>query len=248
MRYRGKTELTDRLASEYVLGTLRGKARLRFQAWMREDAAIRRSVAEWEERLAPLAIAVEEVRPPKRVWRNIESQVRSSTRTASIASTSRPRFWDSLGFWRGWGLIATGLAAVLIANQVLVRQIDTIPAPTASIPGSFVATLDDARGNVAFVLYAAAGSNELRIKPVAPNEPGADRSYELWGLTGKQGEAPKSLGVIPAGALPVIKLTANAERSLADFPKLAISLEPAGGSKTGLPTGPVLFVGDSYRM
>ena len=39
MRYRDKPELLQRLAGEYVLGTLRGRARTRFQRWLRADAA-----------------------------------------------------------------------------------------------------------------------------------------------------------------------------------------------------------------
>lgn len=75
MRYRDKPALQDRLAAEYVLGTLRGRARARFQAWLRQDAALRRTVAEWEGRLAPLAAGVAEVAPPRRVWDAIEARI-----------------------------------------------------------------------------------------------------------------------------------------------------------------------------
>src|SRR5512134_3083053 len=98
MRYRNKPELKDRLAAEYVLGTLRGRARLRFQAWLREDAALRRTVAEWESRLAPMAVGIAEVRPPGRVWTAIQS------RLGGGAPAAKPGLWESLAFWRNWGL------------------------------------------------------------------------------------------------------------------------------------------------
>jgi anti-sigma-K factor RskA len=50
-------ELRDRLAAEFVLGTLRGRARARFQSLMRYDPALREAVAFWEARLTPLATA-----------------------------------------------------------------------------------------------------------------------------------------------------------------------------------------------
>jgi anti-sigma-K factor RskA len=70
--------------------------------------------------------------------------------------------------------------------------------------------------------------------------------YELWALP--QGAAPKSLGVIPPGAIVRVPLPATAEELLTSIPALAVSLEPPGGSPTGQPTGPVLFSGSIERM
>jgi anti-sigma-K factor RskA len=51
--------------------------------------------------------------------------------------------------------------------------------------------------------------------------------------------APRSLGLISAAGATVVK-----QASLpAGTDHLAVSLEPPGGSPTGAPTGPVLFVG-----
>jgi anti-sigma-K factor RskA len=70
----------------------------------------------------------------------------------------------------------------------------------------------------------------------------------LWGLPATPGEPPKSLGMLPKLEQGTIKLAAAADQSLRDFPALAISIEPAGGSKTGLPTGPVIAKGDCLRF
>src|SRR5688572_8104937 len=111
MNYRDKPELQDKLAAEYVLGTLRGGARLRFQAWLREDAALRGAVAEWEQRLIPMANAVPEISPPRRVWRNIQSRIAPDGET-------KAGWWESLAFWRGWGLLVTGFAAALMITVI----------------------------------------------------------------------------------------------------------------------------------
>lgn len=257
MNYRDNQAMQDKLAAEYVLGTLRGRARLRFQAWMREDAALRRRVSEWEERLTPMAAGIAEVRPPKRVWKNIEARISSSalppaSRAASESSPARSGFWNSLAFWRGWGLVATGCAAALVVASAIrqpeIREVvKTVEVP-APVQPSYVAALEDKQGNVAFVALAPLKSDELTVKQVAmePLRPG--QSYELWGLPAKPGERVTSLGVIPQTERGMIKLAAAADRTLADFPQLAISLEPEGGSKTGQPTGPVMYVGSVLQF
>jgi len=251
MRYRGKPELQEKLAAEYVLGTLRGRARARFQAWLRADAALRRTVAEWESRLAPMAGAIAEVRPPRRVWTAIESRIGGGTRAAKAG------FWDSLAFWRNWGLVATGCAAALAAAIALrppetieVPVVETVEIPQKGMQPSYVALLHatDGAERLVFVAYVARDSDELWVRKVALGDAPAEHGYELWGLPATAGEPPRSLGMLPRDEKGTIKLAAAAEQSLKDFPALAISIEPAGGSKTGLPTGPVVAKGDCLRF
>jgi anti-sigma-K factor RskA len=249
MKYRNKPELQDRLAAEYVLGTLRGRARSRFQTWLRDDARLRRAVAEWETRLAPLAGGVAEVPPPRRVWRAIEARVGPG------AAQQRSGFWESLAFWRGWGLIATGCAAALVGALALQQpQVVEVPriveVPATTMQPSYVATLyaTQAGEKLVFVAYAGRDSDELWVKKVALGDAPPEHDYELWGLPARVGEQPRSLGMLPKDDKGTIKLAAAAGESLKDFPALVISIEPAGGSKTGLPTGPVVAKGDCMRF
>jgi len=59
-------QLREKLAAEYVIGTLRGRARARFQALLRYDPGLRAIVVEWEARLSPLAAAAAGIAPPAR--------------------------------------------------------------------------------------------------------------------------------------------------------------------------------------
>ena len=63
-----RPELLDRLAAEYVLGTLRGRARKRFDRLQRELPAARGAVAVWEAQLNRLSSVVPATAPPGRVW------------------------------------------------------------------------------------------------------------------------------------------------------------------------------------
>jgi anti-sigma-K factor RskA len=251
MRYRNKPELQAQLAAEYVLGTLRGRARARFQRWMREDAALCRAVAEWEDRLSPMAKGVAPVVPPQRLWREIEARISVSL---PAAPARRGRFWESLGFWRATGLVTSGMtAALLVAVATQKPQVVEVPVErvvevtSTKMQPSYVAVLRDETGKVVFMAYAARESDELWIKKVGMAEPGEGRHYALWGLTMKPDEPPIALGMIPPGEKATIKLAAVADKSLADFPVLALSMEPQPMPRKE-PVGPVIAKGDCQKF
>jgi len=222
--YRNKPELAERLAGEYVLGTLRGPARARFRRWMAQDGAVALAVHEWEARLSPLADAVAPQRPPGRVWNAIESR---------LGERRRRGF-----FWQGLAWLASGAAAAMLAMAFLLPALK--PAPAA-----YVALLTDPKTQRA-VLYVSADrkGTALRVKALDPSIRVADASLELWALP--RGGKPRSLGLVP-GERGVLPLAAVADEALGDVPMLAVSLEPKGGSPTGAPTGPVLYSGPCVK-
>src|SRR5690242_14306343 len=105
MAYYRNPRLRDRLAAEYVLGTLRGRARDRFAALLRSDYDLRRAVAAWEELLTPLAAAAGEIAPPARVWQAVSKRI--------AGSTSGAGWWAGVALWRGLAIASTSLALVL---------------------------------------------------------------------------------------------------------------------------------------
>jgi anti-sigma-K factor RskA len=227
---KGKPELRERLAAEYALGTLRGRARARLKRWMRDDAELAREVAKWEARLAPLAQAVAPVAPPARVWNALQNRLEVNPKGARRMSFS---------VWKALGLMASGAATALLAIAIL------LPSLRDTSPAAYVAVLSDAKTNRA-VLVATAGQADkvLRVNTLDPSIQVSGRSLELWALP-RDGK-PKSLGVIGAQRA-VLRLDATADKSLGNVPALAISLEPQGGSPTGQPTGPVLYSGPCVK-
>jgi anti-sigma-K factor RskA len=244
MKFRDKPELHQRLAGEYVLGTLRGAARARFQRWMRVDAALRRAVDEWQGRLAPLAEAVAPVAPPRRVWEAIESRI-AATGIATDLAPARRGLWESLAFWRNLGLVTSGAAAALLAAVMLSApapppQIVRVPADV--VPPSYVVVLSDPKTQKPVMMVSAMRKSDLLlVKRLDDSIAVADKSLELWALPA--GQAPKSLGLVAMENKHMLKLSAVADQSLGDIPMFAVSLEPRGGSPSGSPTGPVLYSG-----
>ena len=71
-------QLIDALASEYVLGTLRGAARRRFERWQSEEWHIASRVRTWEARLIPLALGLPPIAPSQELWQRIEARIRAA--------------------------------------------------------------------------------------------------------------------------------------------------------------------------
>ena len=236
-------ELRERLAAEFALGTLRGRARQRMRRWIAEEPAFAKAVRDWELRLAPMAAAAVPVQPPARVWRAIEERLGGER--------ARPGgLWASLAFWRNLGLLASGVAAGLIAAISVAPQRPSpapqpvvVRVPSGEMAASYLAVLSDPKTQKPMLIVSAGrSSNELWVKTIDPAIHIPDRSLELWALP--PGQAPKSLGVLPRSEkMAALKLVAAADQAFAGVPALAVSLEPPGGSPTGAPTGPVLYTG-----
>jgi anti-sigma-K factor RskA len=234
-------QLPDRLAAEYVLGTLTGAARRRFDTLLPAHPVLRAAVTDWEARLLPMALGAPAVDPSAKLWDAIESRlgwqgdgasapamaVRPATAGApgsASKSTVSPR---KLRFWRAFSALAS-LVALLLA---MLMRLAPAEAP-------MIVVLHATTGTQTLVAGLSPDRRELSIQPLQRVALTQAQSLELWALP-KAG-APSSLGVISAE-----KLTALSRRTLPkDTKALAVSLEPLGGSPTGAPTGPVLFVGD----
>ena len=227
-------ELQDRLAAEYVLGTMHGSARRRFEDYLRRDATLRVAVARWEGHLTPLAERLAPVEPPARVWSHIESVIDgTSSRPAPQTTTG---VWWSLTFWRNLGLAASGLAALLLVAVLNVKPVEQEPMLMA------VLAEDDTVPRV----YVEQPKNDLlMVKMIKPWKNSPERSHQLWVIP-KDG-LPRSLGVINSAADTEIAL-AGLDAKLVNGTLFAVSLEPPGGSPTGNPTGKVVCKGSIAWM
>lgn len=217
------SEELDLLAGEYVLGVLESGPMREVELAARANAELARALAYWEERLAGLSRLAPPAEPPADLWGRI---VREIERPES--AVRRVRLWNCLGFWRGSAAVAAALAACLALYIAL--------APTAR-ETRFVAVLHAPQQEPA-AWVATMGGNGLLLHQVATAAPPGDKAFELWSIP--SGGAPKALGVIPAGGQMEIGALADV---IQDGGMLAISIEPKTGSPSGLPTGPVVFVG-----
>lgn len=223
-------ERVESLAAEYVLGSLQGQARRRFERWMMESVQVRREVWYWEEKLVQLSGKVPEVQPPKSAWQAIERRLWPQQGPAESKFGLR---W----LWPGWSLAATAVAVILAV--LVVQQ----PAPSPQLSGAIV---QSGVNDPLWMVRESGPDRLLKLRSVAASAADPGKDYELW-IVPESGQ-PLSLGVIPVGGVYQVTLTDEARTALSKSRTLAISLEPIGGSPTGAPTGPILHVTKLYEL
>ncbi|MCE2916199.1 MAG: anti-sigma factor [Rubrivivax sp.] len=234
-----RTPLADMLAAQYVAGTLRGGARRRFESLLPAHPALRRSVADWQARLLPLTGSLEPVAPPTTVWRRIEARL-----WPAPAATPALPWWQRLALWRGLsGAALAAFAAVLVWQaqpQPVLPPVVVVLQGTGADPGT--AAPAGAMQQALFVASVSGDGAALTARPLAPVALSADRVFELWSVP-PEGN-PRSLGLI-SGSQPTVVRRDRLPQTLlkGGTAALAVSIEPPGGSPTGVPTGPVVFAG-----
>lgn len=234
-----RRELAERLAAEYVLGTLRGPARRRMQALLPAHPALRNAVDAWQRRLMPMAQSLTPVAPAAPVWRGIEGRLfaeRSASGSHGAERAGATAWWQGLVLWRGVSGVA--MAAVVGMAVLLVQAPENLPPVVVVLATNAAAgDVDVGMRNASFVASLSADGRALVLKPIGTLSLQATRALELWAVPA-QG-APRSLGLVN------VRDGATILRSglLANTAAFAVSLEPSGGSPTGAPTGPILSVG-----
>ncbi|CAN0248723.1 unnamed protein product, partial [Phaeothamnion confervicola] len=197
--------------------------------------------------LSPLGEILPDVEPPARVWRAIKVRLKLEP-----AAKVRPKFgqltgagyWQSLSFWR-LSSFASGLLALALIVMVVMPRPET-PADA----GRMVVVMHDLATKRPAMTASwepgKYGGRVVRIRVIGHAEMGPNTAWELWMLPGGD-QKPVSLGLITTHETQVVKIPQALAARLDAATGLAMSVEPAGGSKTGLPTGPVLYAGECIK-
>lgn len=219
--------------AEYVLGLLDADVRAAVAREIAEQPEAAAAVGRWQAWLSPLAIEVPAIAPPPGAWAAIR-------RRLGLVEPARPGLWESLALWRWIGVGATAVAACLL---VLTLTRPPLPGPqVASTPAVLmVSTLARDTGVASWTATMDPARKELLLVPATPEPTASGRDTELWLIP--EGGAPIALGVFPSGGSKRFALSDEIVRLLGPTAALAVSVEPAGGSPTGQPTGPVIAKG-----
>jgi anti-sigma-K factor RskA len=191
------------------------------------------------ERVAPPLVIPPDVEP------KIDPKLERSSNVVQLAR--RASHWRRM-------TVVTGAIAALLALYIGLAQftpglvplgprsqvVAQAPAP-AQLGARLVAVLQQDPTAPAFLLTVDPQSRTLVVRRVSAT-PEAGRSYELW-LISSQFPTPRSLGVVGNDEFTQRPIPGNFDVATLRAASYAVSLEPSGGSPSGVPTGPVLFTG-----
>ncbi len=232
----------DILAAEYAMGLLAGEEAAQAEQLLADDEEFIAMHVRWRERLSEIDATATKVTPDAALWTRIEAALPRAAKP-QIAKMSSPLpspllrlkdLWDSLGFWRPAGLVATMAALVLAAGLGLsVREVGRQPVLVAVLmtennqPGAIVNVLADGRAE---------------LVPLGDIPVPAGRVLQIWTLWDRV-RGPVSVGLAQSARRLDLEVKALPRTTATQL--FEITLEPEGGSPTGRPTGPVLMKGNA---
>ncbi len=220
------------LAGEYVLGLLEpGEAR-EVEHRLTRDMALRDAVAAWRDRLVEIDAAATPVVPSAALWQRIAADIDAPQATRTKRA-GRPRLWNRLGFWRSASFAGAALSALLaIFSGILVQQMQPRPVAVAVLQG------DDATPGAIIEAFA---DGSVRLLPLRDIDVPPGRALQVWTLW------DRARGPVPLGIMRRAEQRRLARGDGLPMPidqqLYEITLEPANGSPTGRPTGPILYKG-----
>ena len=224
----------DTAAAELALGVLEGDERAAALRRMIADPAFARDVEQWRTHFGTLFSGVAERAAPDGILPRVEARIDGVREVAAI----RPR-----NMWKPTALAAS--VAALMMTAIAFRPVPVAPVtPVAVATAPLIAAMAAADGSQGQPALYDAASGIVKIPGALAIPKG--RSAQLWAIEGDK--APVPLGVFRESAPGLYVAEAKMGAVIAPGTTLAISIEPIGGSPTGLPTGPVIASGKLSKV
>lgn len=220
------------LAGDYVLGLLDTADRLAFEAAITTDPELAAMAATLAERLHALDDTAGQADYDPALWGRIERQLGAQPATmATIVplAARKPRVVTL-----NWLPLAASVLLALGAGYL--AGIGNRPSERPTV---VAVMLNETDGTPAVVVEAFA-DDSIRLLPLVDITAPAGQVLQVWTLP-DAGTGPVSLGTLPA--TQDLRLAGPDLPLPRDGQLYEITLEPAPGSPTGRPTGPVLVKG-----
>lgn len=225
------------LAAEYVLGLLEGDAQAEAHAWVNRDRQAAAMALAWEDHFLALTDRLRPEPVPETLWHRLSVVLFDSGAGQYASPKAAPvgwwtRLWQDAATWR---LVSAGFALATVALAVLptwrsgddtAARVAVLQQPgQAAQPGWVVSVLND---------------GDVQIKGLAALATPPGKSIQIWTLAPGE-KKPRSMGLL--GDRQTVRLDGDLVGAVQPGQLFEFTLEQEGGSPTGLPTGPVLFIG-----
>lgn len=233
-------DMPDLAAAELAFGLIDGEDRAAALRRVLAEPRFARAVERWRAHVAELFDLWPELAAPDDVLARVERSIERGN-VAPVAVLAPParrqsRVWPGLAALSS--IAAVALLAVLVTRPL---PVPTPPGPPAAIPAAptLVASIDPEAKGVPVTAVYDARAGAIRLTEAALTQ--ADHSAELWVIPADG--TPHSLGLLHARGTTALTLSRENRARIAAGATLAVTLEPVGGSRTGLPTGPIVAKG-----
>ncbi|UJW84752.1 anti-sigma factor [Devosia sp. SL43] len=226
------------LVAEYVLGLLSSAEHDRVGRLIEDSQTLRAERDFWVSRFAALNAEFEETPVPPHLYASIEARA-----FGDVVKAGRPAasFWESLMVWRGIAAGALAVAAVAVGFNLMTPRFDA-----DQMAVQLVAALQSQEGSgVEFVAFYDTAQSQVRIVSLAGTAV-PQKDYELWYINADQPAV--SMGVVPVDQRLEIPLDAETQAKIGPGTVLAVTLEQAGGSPTGVAQGPIVALGKAMAI
>lgn len=224
-------DIFEHLAMSYALGTLQGKARLRFEKLMSKHLYLRAVTNAYQQQFAPLANLLPEEQPPVRVWNAISQELQLGK--TAVAHNS---WWASV--WNYVPVVAFASIAASVATVLLLNL--------GNQPNIYMANLKSpVQADKMMVAMVYHDTMEIAFDmPTGALPVKDDMMPTVWCIPKDSNKPPMRMGTLTAkgeNRMPIDKAT---WKEMANVSQFAISLEPMDKPPSDTPLGEVIFNGE----
>jgi anti-sigma-K factor RskA len=242
-------DTVDRLASEYVMGSMLPRVKRRFEQVMLQRSEVALAVEDWSERTLPLLMSLPELTPSPGMWAEVERRTQGASAAAQVAAKGASNAPDKAPWWQRWlGTVpASALAFGLVLGLALPVAVNMhrgqpADADEMQLPQSYVGVLATAEGKPGLIVSSLRKGTMVDFKELSPVAVAAGHTLFLWRID-KAGVA-SPLGAVPApqAKFAHLRLSEPAEKVFFPAVELAVSIEPSG-SLPAQPSGAYVYRG-----
>lgn len=217
MNWHQHHDTADRLAAAYVLGTLQGPARRRFETVLPKKTLLRLAVDDWSRRLSPLLTTLPPVEPSRALWKTV------AQRTTDKDRAKTESIWRRIFSAIPAGALAMGVLVGVMAPMLWDRQ--SAEDSGAQLPASYVGVLGTADGKPGLIVSSLRHGAWVDIKQMTPVAVPTGMRLHLWRIDAEGKAMP--LGPLPTGKWVRMPLPEPAEKIFFPAVELAVSVESA---------------------
>jgi anti-sigma-K factor RskA len=243
-----KPELFERLAMEYSLGTLKGRARKRFETLMQQYPYIAATVESHDLQFASLVELLPETKPDVAVWEKINAQINQQPLQQSLKTSYHNP--DDIYNDGSSGLLASlwrvfanpglmGAMLLLVLSSVFLLKLGNIPDATG-----FSATLMSAKTHKPMAVVQVAKTDmKMTIELMEPVKVPDGMKAVFWCIAKDKEKPMINMGTLAAKGMTEKKLKKSSWKGIVEASEFAVSIEPADAISSASPSGELIFLG-----